>query len=184
MCWLNGGGDMDELDRGVIGHAQGRGPLGAEQVPELAERLQDRGWMLATAESCTGGWIAKVLTDLAGSSAWFAGGIVSYSNAAKQALLGVSAATLERHGAVSGECALEMVAGALSAFDADIALSVTGIAGPGGGSTEKPVGTVWIGWQRRGEDGEARRFVFEGDRDAVRQQTVAAALAGVRACAG
>jgi nicotinamide-nucleotide amidase len=142
--------------------------------------LHDRGKMLATAESCTGGWIAKLMTDIAGSSAWFQGGAVTYSNGLKQALLGVTATTLERHGAVSRECALEMVAGALARLDASIAVAVTGIAGPAGGSPDKPVGTVWIAWQRRGGAAAVEVFHFEGDRDAVRRQTVARSLEGVR----
>lgn len=147
---------------------------------ELAASLQDRRLMLMTAESCTGGWIAKVLTDLPGSSAWFHAGLVTYSNAAKQALLGVNQATLERTGAVSEETVLEMVAGALARSGVDAAVAVTGIAGPDGGSADKPVGTVWIGWMRRGADPCARLFRFSGDREAVRRQTVAAALSGLR----
>ena len=150
---------------------------GAEQV---AEALRANGDMLATAESCTGGWIAKACTDLAGSSEWFESAAVTYSNRAKQALLGVTSATLQKHGAVSRECALEMVAGVLARFEASVAVAVTGIAGPGGGTPEKPVGTVWIAWQRRGSEALAEAFRFDGDRDAVRRQTVAAALDGVR----
>jgi len=149
----------------------------AEQV---AETLRAMGEMLATAESCTGGWIAKACTDLAGSSEWFESAAVTYSNRAKQALLGVTSATLERHGAVSRECALEMVAGLLARFEASVAVAVTGIAGPGGGTPEKPVGTVWIAWQRRGHKARVERRGFDGDRDAVRRQTVAIALDGVR----
>ena len=145
---------------------------------QLATTLLARGAHVVTAESCTGGWIAKVLTDLSGSSAWFDGGVVSYSNAAKQSLLGVRAQTLGEHGAVSSECAREMVAGVRARFDADHAVAVTGIAGPTGGSLDKPVGTVWIAWQARGQVAEARLFRFPGDRDAVRRKTVAAALAG------
>jgi nicotinamide-nucleotide amidase len=149
----------------------------AEQVANDVQRHQ---LMLATAESCSGGWIAKVLTDLSGSSAWFEGGVVSYSNALKQAVLGVRQETLERFGAVSEETALEMVSGALDRFDAGVAVAVTGVAGPTGGSPQKPVGTVWIGWKRRGVDAHATLFHFAGDREAVRRQTVAAALAGIR----
>jgi nicotinamide-nucleotide amidase len=134
---------------------------------------------LATAESCTGGWIAKTLTDLAGSSAWFAGGVVSYSNALKHTLLGVRIETLQRHGAVSGETVAEMVSGALDRLGARVAVAVTGIAGPSGGTPDKPVGTVWIGWQRQGGEARAERFHFAGDREAVRRQTVAAALRGI-----
>ncbi|MGH8215651.1 MAG: CinA family protein [Rhodanobacteraceae bacterium] len=148
----------------------------AESVGEM---LRERGQVLAAAESCTGGWIAKLLTDIAGSSGWFEGAAVTYGNDAKEALLGVSPATLEQHGAVSEACALEMVAGALEGFDASIAVAVTGIAGPAGGTPDKPVGTVWIAWMRRGGHARARKFRFEGDRDAVRRRTAAAALQGV-----
>ena len=106
--------------------------------------------MLVTAESCTGGWIAKCMTDVAGSSAWFDCGMAAYSYEAKQALLGVRPQTLETHGAVSRECVVEMVSGALVYSGASIAVAVTGIAGPGGGSDDKPVGTVWVGWKKRG----------------------------------
>jgi nicotinamide-nucleotide amidase len=138
------------------------------------------GRVLASAESCTGGWIAKLLTDIPGSSGWFEGSVVTYGNGAKQHLLGVTTATLEQHGAASRECALEMVAGALARFDATDAVAVTGIAGPTGGTPDKPVGTVWIAWQRRGGDARAQVFHFDGDRDAVRRQTVAIALNGIR----
>lgn len=142
----------------------------------LAEELH-----LATAESCTGGWIGQVLTALAGSSAWFQGGVVSYSNASKQSLLGVSAQTLAGAGAVSAECAQAMAAGASRRLGAQVAVAVTGVAGPGGGSPDKPVGTVWIGWQLPGQVAQATRYRFAGDREAVRRQAVAAALAGVLA---
>ncbi|MBB3227097.1 nicotinamide-nucleotide amidase [Luteibacter sp. Sphag1AF] len=135
--------------------------------------------MVATAESCTGGWIAKTLTDLAGSSAWFEAGVVTYSYSAKEALLGVNPRTLEEKGAVSEAVAVEMVSGALARYGAGIAVAVTGIAGPTGGTPGKPVGTVWIGWKRRGGYAHAERFLFDGDREAVRRQTVAAALAGM-----
>ena len=148
----------------------------AQQTTELAAQLSRRNQLLATAESCTGGWLAKVCTDRAGSSGWFERGFVTYSNAAKQELLGVDAETLSRHGAVSRETVLEMVAGALSRSHAHWALAISGIAGPGGGSAEKPVGTVWFAWG--GPDGWqlAREVRFEGDRDAVRRQAVATAL--------
>jgi len=151
-----------------------------QNVERIAEILRANGGMLATAESCTGGWIAKACTDLAGSSEWFESAAVTYSNRAKQALLGVTTTTLEKHGAVSRECALEMVAGALVRFEASVAVAVTGIAGPTGGSSDKPVGTVWIAWQRRDDNARAELFHFDGDRDAVRRRTVAAALAGVQ----
>ncbi|SFS01605.1 nicotinamide-nucleotide amidase [Dyella sp. OK004] len=147
---------------------------------EVAEAVQAAKLMLVTAESCTGGWIAKALTDLAGSSAWFDAGVVTYSYEAKEALLGVNPRTLEQTGAVSEETVLEMVSGALARFGAGVAVAVTGIAGPSGGTPDKPVGTVWIGWKRRGGYAHARQFHFDGDREAIRRQTVAAALVGVR----
>ncbi|HSX62975.1 MAG TPA: CinA family protein [Tahibacter sp.] len=146
----------------------------------VADTLQLRGQMLVTAESCTGGWIAKTLTDLAGSSAWFEAGLVAYSYEAKQALLGVRPETLAQHGAVSQETVVEMVSGALARYGASVAVAVTGIAGPGGATPGKPVGTIWIGWKRRGGYAQAQRFHFDGDREAVRRRTVAAALAGVQ----
>ncbi|WP_448098320.1 CinA family protein [Luteibacter yeojuensis] len=145
----------------------------------VATAALERRVMVATAESCTGGWIAKTLTDLAGSSAWFEAGVVSYSYSAKEALLGVNPRTLERTGAVSEETVLEMVSGALARYGAGVAVAVTGIAGPSGGTPEKPVGTVWIGWKRRGGYAHARLYHFGGDREAVRRQTVAAALVGM-----
>ncbi len=136
--------------------------------------------MLATAESCTGGWIAKLMTDIPGSSAWFEGGLVTYSYEAKEAFLGVRPQTLEQHGAVSEETVVEMVSGALARFGATVAVAVTGIAGPGGGTLDKPVGSVWIGWKRRGGYTHSQLCHFDGDRDAVRRQTVARALLGVQ----
>ena len=150
---------------------------------QLAEsvgtRLREARDHLVTAESCTGGWIAKVATDIAGSSDWFDCGMAAYSYEAKQALLGVRPQTLELHGAVSRETVIEMVSGALVNSGASVAVAVTGIAGPGGGSEDKPVGTVWIGWKRRGGYARAEVFHFGGDREAVRRQTVAAALQGL-----
>ena len=150
---------------------------------ELAQRvgqvLKSHYLVLVTAESCTGGWIAKTVTDIAGSSDWFDCGLAAYSYEAKQALLGVRPQTLEEHGAVSRETVLEMVSGALSHSGGSIAVAVTGIAGPGGGTPDKPVGTVWIGWKRRGGYPRAEVFHFAGDREAVRRQTVAAALHGL-----
>jgi nicotinamide-nucleotide amidase len=137
-----------------------------------AESLQREGLRLAVAESCTGGWLAKVLTDLPGSSAWFDRGYVTYSNAAKSSMLGVDEATLIAHGAVSLETVAEMVAGALERSGADLALAVSGIAGPGGGSSKKPVGTVCFAWQRRGSEPRVSRERFDGDREMVRQQSV------------
>lgn len=153
----------------------------AEQV---GAALQARHLMLATAESCTGGWIAKMITDIPGCSGWFDCGMAAYSYEAKQALLGVRPETLTEHGAVSRETVLEMVSGALVTSGASIAVAVTGIAGPGGGTSDKPVGTVWIGWKRRGGYPRAELFHFDGDREAVRRQTVAASLRGLLALAG
>jgi nicotinamide-nucleotide amidase len=147
---------------------------------EVASEVLRCRLMLVTAESCSGGWIAKTLTDLPGSSAWFDAGVVTYSYEAKEALLGVNPRTLEHTGAVSEETVLEMVSGALARFGAGVAVAVTGIAGPSGGTPDKPVGTVWIGWKRRGGYGHAQLFHFPGDREAVRRQTVAAALIGLR----
>ena len=150
-----------------------------EQAQALGERLRAAHDALVTAESCTGGWIAKCLTDIAGSSDWFDSGMVVYSYEAKQAQLGVRPQTLEEHGAVSRETAIEMVSGALVHSGASVAVAVTGIAGPGGGSQDKPVGTVWIAWKRRNGYARAQVFHFDGDRDAVRRQTVDRALAGI-----
>ncbi len=159
-------------------------PANDQELGKLAQAvatiLLQRGLTLATAESCTGGWIAKLLTDIAGSSVWFEGGAVTYSNALKQKLLGVEAATLERYGAVSRETVIEMAAGARRRFATTVAVAVTGVAGPTGGSADKPVGTVWIGWQHGDAAVEAEKFRFDGDRDAVRRHSVAAALRGVQ----
>lgn len=158
--------------------AQDAGRSTAEIVEELAAALLARGWLLATAESCTGGLIAGACTDLAGSSNWFERGFVSYSNAAKTELLGVPAELIARHGAVSEPVARAMARGAVAHARAQVAVAVTGVAGPGGGSADKPVGTVWFGWQLPGRtETECRRF--DGDRAAVRAQTVAHALAGL-----
>ena len=148
-------------------------------VDALAQALSERNYALATAESCTGGWIAKLLTDKPGSSAWFERGLVTYSNDAKQELLAVSANTLERYGAVSAETVAEMAQGALRHSHAQVSVAVSGIAGPDGGSTEKPVGTVWLAWAMVPNVVTTRHHVFTGDRDSVRQQAVQAALQGV-----
>ena len=145
----------------------------------VAEALAHQGLRLATAESCTGGWVAQALTAIAGSSAWFERGFVTYSNAAKEDMLGVGPATLAVHGAVSEETAREMAAGALAHSRADVSLAITGIAGPSGGSPGKPVGTVCFAWCRRGADPRSVREVFSGDREAVRRQAVVRALAGL-----
>lgn len=144
-------------------------------VADLAYFLQKRSWQLAVAESCTGGLIAAACTELAGSSLWFERGFVSYSNAAKIELLGVDAALIEHHGAVSEEVARAMVQGAISRSCAQVALAVTGVAGPSGGSADKPVGTVWFGWATpAGVVSDLRRF--EGDRRHVREAAVQHAL--------
>jgi PncC family amidohydrolase len=142
------------------------------QIRELLLRL---GLHLATAESCTGGLVGHRITNVPGSSEVYLGGIVSYSNEAKLSLLGVSRATLERHGAVSEQTVLEMARGAREALGAEIGLSVSGIAGPGGGSPEKPVGTVWIGLSAPGYE-TARRYLFHGDRQEIKQQSAEAGL--------
>jgi len=148
-------------------------------VAELALGLIARGWKMATAESCTGGWIAKCCTDLAGSSAWFERGFVTYSDAAKKELLGVDARILQETGAVSRAVALQMAAGARRRAGVDIAVAVTGIAGPDGGTLDKPLGTVWFAWSRKDHAPDAEAVCFPGDRDAVRRQTVAHALRGL-----
>ena len=150
----------------------------AEQVEKLAAVLSAWGWKMASAESCTGGWIAKCCTDRAGSSAWFERGFVTYSNAAKIESLGVRPATLEMGGAVSREAALQMADGARRAAGVEIAVAVTGIAGPDGGTPDKPVGTVWFAWSQAGRS-EAKLHRFEGNRDSVRRQSVACALQGL-----
>jgi len=150
----------------------------------LGERLLARGWMTATAESCTGGWIAKTLTDVAGSSAWFDRGFVTYTNEAKQDLLGVRGDTLAAQGAVSEATVREMVAGALARSRAAVAIAVSGIAGPSGGTADKPVGTVWLAWGDRDGAIRAERYRFDGDREAVRRQAVARAIQGLDALLG
>jgi nicotinamide-nucleotide amidase len=149
-------------------------------LDELAGRvgglLLERKRMLATAESCTGGWLAKCLTDIAGSSAWFERGFVTYSNRAKQDMLGVAAATLETSGAVSEASVGEMVRGALVHSAADVAVAISGIAGPAGGSPDKPVGTVCFAWLVAGGQPRVETRRFDGDREAVRRQAVVRAL--------
>ena len=145
----------------------------------LGRRLQAAGLMLATAESCTGGWIAKVVTDVAGSSGWLERGFVTYSNEAKQEMLGVATTTLERDGAVSEAVVREMALGTLQRSRAQLAVAVSGIAGPGGGSVEKPLGTVCFAWALKGREPLLRRERFDGDREAVRRQTVQRALEGL-----
>ena len=149
-----------------------------ELVAALADRLRRRGEMLCSAESCTGGLIAAACTDLAGSSDWFERGFVTYSNAAKIELLAVPAALIEAHGAVSAEVAQAMVRGALAHSRAQVGVAVTGVAGPGGGSADKPVGTVWLAWQVGGRAMATIQHVA-GDRAAVRAATVHHALQGL-----
>jgi nicotinamide-nucleotide amidase len=149
-----------------------------EMAQALAEHLNREGMMLAAAESCTGGWVAKVCTDLAGSSSWFERGFVTYSNESKQEMLGVSGETLERFGAVSEQTVAEMAMGALARSHAQLAVAISGIAGPGGGSAQKPVGTVCFAWARSGVGTVVERLCFEGDREQVRRQAVAHALQG------
>lgn len=146
-------------------------------MERLAGLLTQRGEQLATAESCTGGWVAKACTDLAGSSAWFERGFVTYSNLSKQELLAVPAEVLETHGAVSEAVVSAMVEGVLSRSAADWALAISGVAGPGGGSADKPVGTVWLGWGGPQGWRESQCHLFRGDREAVRAQAVCQALA-------
>ena len=149
-----------------------------ELARRIGARLKDTRAVLVTAESCTGGWAAQLVTSVAGSSAWFDRGFITYSNAAKQELLGVRTETLQRHGAVSEETAREMARGALERSGATIALAITGVAGPGGGTREKPVGTVCLGWAR-GDRLQSETRHFSGDRESVRRQSVIRALEGV-----
>ena len=151
-----------------------------QELTELAEQLGEcmkaKGMKLASAESCTGGWLAKIITDIPGSSAWFTGSVVSYSNEAKQSLLGVNESTLNEFGAVSGETVLEMTDGLFSHTDADVAVSISGIAGPDGGTDDKPVGLVWLSWGKRDKSVFANPFNFDGDREDVRKQSIKQAL--------
>ena len=158
-----------------------------ESIADLARtvvsELRESGRAVATAESCTGGWIAKSLTDVAGSSTVFGYGIVSYSNGAKEQLLGVSNATLNEQGAVSKQVGSEMAEGALNLSGANIAVGVSGVAGPEGGTDDKPVGTVWFAWACRTDSGtriDTEQKTLQGDRKAVRMQTVTHALEGIR----
>lgn len=148
-------------------------------LAEIAERLGGRGWRLVTAESCTGGWIAKCCSDLPGSSRWYEGGVVSYSNALKMRLLGVQSRTLEQEGAVSAATVREMAEGALRHLGGDVAVAVSGIAGPTGASAGKPVGTVWFAWATPGRSTLTRAAYFPGIRAAVRAGAVGMALGGL-----
>lgn len=151
-------------------------------IAEVAERLLAGGLQLVTAESCTGGWIAKACTDRPGSSQWFRGGAVVYANELKTVLLGVRPATLLAEGAVSEAVVRQMASGALERLGGDVAVAVSGVAGPDGGTAERPVGTVWFAWAARmavGTTVRTARHRFDGDRDRVRQQAVATALRGL-----
>jgi nicotinamide-nucleotide amidase len=150
------------------------------RIYDLAERvgraLESRKRMMATAESCTGGWVAEAVTMVPGSSAWFDRGFVTYTNVSKREMLGVRAETLDRYGAVSEEVVREMVAGALRASHAQVALAVSGVAGPSGGTPDKPVGTVCFAWGLEGGPVRAETVRLAGDREAVRRQSVLRAL--------
>ena len=157
-----------------------RGRIMESELFDLAEQLgrllKTSGKTIATAESCSGGWIAQTITDVAGSSAWFDRGFVTYTNAAKVQMLGVSQQTLEKYGAVSAETATEMAMGALAHSDADIAIAVTGIAGPDGGTSEKPVGTVFIAWADKNGETNVVKKQFYGNRRQIREKTVKSAI--------
>jgi nicotinamide-nucleotide amidase len=150
-----------------------------ELAQQLGLLLKSKEKKIATAESCTGGWIAQAITEVPGSSAWFDRGFVTYSNAAKMQMLGVKPETLEKYGAVSAQTATEMVIGVLTYSDADCAIAVTGIAGPDGGTAEKPVGTVFIAWAYKNQDVKVVQKKLTGDRHQIRKQTVQIALGGV-----
>lgn len=146
---------------------------------EVSQVLKRQGLVLTTAESCTGGWVAQTVTSVGGSSHWFDRGFVTYTNLSKQELLGVSAETLLRHGAVSEQTVRAMAEGALTRSQAQVALAVTGIAGPEGGSLEKPVGTVWFAWAGKIRDTVSVRHFFSGNRQSIRRDAVAMALEGL-----
>jgi nicotinamide-nucleotide amidase len=146
---------------------------------QIGQRLLEKKWLLATAESCTGGWISQCITDISGSSQWFDRGFVTYSNQAKQEMLGVSVDTLSKYGAVSEQTVIEMAQGALANSRADITVAVSGIAGPGGGSLEKPVGLVWHAWLIRDQQPVLQSERYLGSRQQVRAQTVETVLDGI-----
>jgi len=143
---------------------------------ELAACMKSKGLKLALAESCTGGWLAKIITDIPGSSEWFSGSVVCYSNESKMSLLGVSENTLNEFGAVSSDTVMELTDGLFSHTDADVAVSVSGIAGPDGGTDDKPVGLVWLCWGKRDKSAYAKPFNFDGNREDVRKQSIAQAF--------
>lgn len=146
---------------------------------QLGQCLLSKKWMAATAESCTGGGVAYAITEIPGSSAWFDRSFVTYTNEAKQEMLDVQVTTLALHGAVSEAVVNEMTAGTLQHSNASIAVALSGIAGPGGGTPDKPVGTVWIGWRTRDGSHRAECFLFSGDRREVRHQAICEALTGM-----
>jgi nicotinamide-nucleotide amidase len=150
-----------------------------ELAESLGHYLNDKVSKIVTAESCTGGWIAEAITEVPGSSDWFDRGFVTYSNNAKVQMLGVNPLTLAKHGAVSAETASEMVAGALANSEADWAVAVTGIAGPDGGSEEKPVGTVYIAWKNKNGFSRVEILSLSGNRHQIRKQTVMKAIEGI-----
>ncbi|WFS62221.1 CinA family protein [Pseudodesulfovibrio thermohalotolerans] len=152
--------------------------LTSRAVSEVGECLRAQDHFLATAESCTGGLLASTLTDTPGSSEWFAGSVVAYSNKVKNRLLDVPDATLEEHGAVSEPVVLAMAQNVLKTIGADVSVAISGIAGPGGGTPEKPVGTVWIAWAWPGGS-RARKYNFQGTRDQIKSQTVMTAINGL-----
>jgi nicotinamide-nucleotide amidase len=152
-----------------------------ELAEQLGGRLKARAYKIATAESCTGGWIAQIITEVPGSSTWFDRCFVTYSNNAKMQMLGVNPQALTQYGAVSAEVATQMVAGALANSEADWAVAVTGVAGPDGGSAEKPVGTVFIAWLNKGGVSRVERLQLSGNRHQIRKQTVISAIKGLLA---
>ncbi len=150
-----------------------------DRVQRVAELCLAEGVVITTAESCTGGMIAAAMTDVAGASSWFERSFVTYTNTAKHEMLGVAEKIFEEHGAVSEECVSAMLSGALRHSHASLSVAVSGIAGPGGAEPGKPVGTVFIGWMRAGEEAVVERFAFKGDRRSVREAAVSAALDGI-----
>ncbi len=148
-------------------------------VKKVSVFLKNKNLKLVTAESCTGGWVAKILTDLPGSSDYFDRGFVTYSNQAKQDMLGVSKETLDAYGAVSEQVVAEMVSGALKNSSSDVAIAISGIAGPSGGTKEKPVGTVCFAWQLKDHKAETQTIRFEGNRDSIREKSVEFILNGI-----
>ena len=148
-------------------------------ITQIADLAIEKKVVIATAESCTGGWIARDMTALPGSSAWFDCGFVTYSNSSKQRLLGVKEQTLDSYGAVSEQTVIEMAEGVLANSSASLSVVTSGIAGPDGGSQEKPVGTVWFAWAESGQATKAEKIIFSGGREDVRKQAVSFALQGI-----